>query len=97
MLDIFWRDSTGRTGTATALLEDIAPSGACLQLESPIPLASEVSWRAPRQQFKGHVRYCVYREIGYFVGVEFDSSVRWSSRTFKPQHMLNLQSLVGRR
>ena len=95
MLDVFWKESTGESGKATALLEDISPSGACLQLETPIPLASEIRWSAPKQEFKGHVRYCVYREIGYFVGVEFESAVRWSTKSFKPQHMLNLQTLVA--
>ena len=94
MLEVFWKDSTGTKGKATALLEDISASGACLQVEAAIPLAAEVRWSSPKQEFKGHVRYCVYREIGYFVGVEFDSTVRWSTRRYKPQHLLNLQNLV---
>jgi hypothetical protein len=96
MLEVFWKDSTGQSGRATALLEDISPSGACLQLETAIPLASEIRWTSPKQEFKGHVRYCVYREIGYFVGVEFASAIRWSTKRFKPQHMLDLQRLVGK-
>jgi hypothetical protein len=95
MLEVAWKDSTGKIGKATALLEDISPSGACLQLETAIPLASEIRWTSPKQEFKGHVRYCVYREIGYFVGVEFASAVRWSTRRYKPQHLLNLQNLVA--
>lgn len=95
MLEVSWKDTTGHNGQATALLEDISPSGACLQLETAIPLASEIRWTSPKQEFSGHVRYCVYREIGYFVGVEFASAIRWSSKRFKPQHMLNLQTLVA--
>lgn len=94
MLEVFWRDSTGKSGTATALLEDISPSGACLQLETAIPLASEIRWTSPKQEFRAHVRYCIYREIGYFVGVEFTAPIRWSTERFEPQHMLNLQLLV---
>lgn len=81
MLEVFRKDSSGTRGEATALLEDISPSGACLQLETPIPLASEIRWTSPNQEFKGNVRYCAYREIGYFVGVEFASTVRWSTGT----------------
>jgi len=95
MLEVSWKDSAGESGKAVALLEDISPSGACLQLEVAIPLASEIRWNSPKQEFKGYVRYCVYREIGYFVGVEFTSSVRWSSKRYKPQHLLNLQNLVA--
>ena len=79
---------------AVGLLEDISASGACLQLESAVPLGVEIVWKSPKQQFSGRVRYCVYREIGYFVGVELDSSSRWSKKAFKPQHLLDLQLLL---
>lgn len=95
MMELWWRDSAGECGTATALLEDISGSGACLQLERAIPLGSEVWWNSQKQVFKGWVRYCVYREIGYFVGVEFPSTIRWSSKKFKPQHFLDLEKLVA--
>ena len=96
MLQVSWRDTTGQEGAATALLEDICASGACLQLELPVPLASEIRWASPKQEFQGRVRYCIYREIGYFVGVEFSSDVRWSSRRFRPRHLLDPQRLLAR-
>jgi hypothetical protein len=95
MMEVWWKDSMGKAGQAMALLEDISSSGACLQLETAIPLASEIWWKSPKQEFEGHVRYCVYREIGYFVGVEFASESRWSSKKYKPQHLLNLQTLAA--
>src|ERR1700732_5195397 len=88
MLEIGWKDGTGKVQGTTALLEDICASGACLQLEAPVPLGSEIHWESAKQQFNGYVRYCVYREIGYFVGVEFAPTSKWSKRTFKPQHLL---------
>ena len=94
MVDVCWRDQAGKTQRATALLEDICTAGACLQLETPVPLGSEIRWESPRQEFKGCVRYCVYREIGYFVGVEFTPASQWSKRTYKPQHLLDLQELL---
>ena len=57
-------------------------------------LGSEIHWESPRQQFNGYVRYCVYREIGYFVGVEFTMASRWSRKMYKPQHLLNPQRLL---
>src|SRR5690242_20686579 len=86
MVDVCWTDQSGRKRKATGLLEDISPSGACLQLETAVPLGVTIHWHSPKQQFKGEVRYCVYREIGYFVGVEFESASRWSKKIFKPQH-----------
>lgn len=94
MVELTWKDVGGKTRQGMALLEDISPSGASLQLETPLPLAAEVRWRSPKQEFVGRVRYCVYREIGYFVGVEFAPATRWSKKSFKPQHLLDLQSLL---
>jgi hypothetical protein len=57
-------------------------SGACLQMETAVPLEAEIHWESPQQAFTGRVRYCVYREIGYFVGVEFEPESRWSKETY---------------
>jgi hypothetical protein len=95
MVDVRWKNRTGREQRTTAILEDISSSGACLQVEEAIPLGVEIRWYQPKQEFQGYVRYCVYREIGYFVGVEFDASFKWSKKAFKPQHLLDLQSLVA--
>ena len=94
VVEACWTDSNGETQRANALLEDISHSGACLQFETAIPLGVRLSWGSPKQEFIGEVRYCVYREIGYFVGVEFDLRSKWSKKAFKPQHLLDLERLV---
>jgi hypothetical protein len=94
MVDVRWNERSGKLRRGTALLEDISSSGACLQLEAPIPLGTEIRWMSPRKEFRGYVRYCVYREIGYFIGVEFEPDSRWSKNAFMPQHMLDPQTLV---
>jgi len=94
MVDVSWKDQAGRKTTATGLLEDISPSGACLQMESPIPLGTIIQWRTSDHEFTGSVRYCVYREIGYFVGVEFEGNSRWSKKAYRPQHLLDLKKLL---
>jgi hypothetical protein len=94
MVEIRWRDRSGKQRTATALLEDISTVGACLQLEAPVPLGTEIGWDSPKQFLAGYVRYCVYREIGYFVGVEFGKATRWSKETYRPQHLLDLERLM---
>jgi hypothetical protein len=96
MVAVSWMDKAGRKRAATALLEDISACGACLQFESSVPLGVMLHWSCPNQEFAGEVRYCVYREIGYFVGVEFDPQSRWSKKGYKPQHLLDLQKLVER-
>ncbi|MCC6861796.1 MAG: PilZ domain-containing protein [Bryobacterales bacterium] len=96
LVEIFWRDQAGRSRKATAILEDISLSGACLQLDGPVPLKSAVRIHHPRSKFQGTVRYCVYREIGYFLGIEFGPGCRWSRSRFRPQHLLDLRQLMER-
>lgn len=96
LVDVQWKDKTGRTRKSLANLEDISLSGACLQVEAPIPLHTIVRIAYPKGGLQGTVRYCVYREIGYFLGIEFEAGSRWSQRQFKPQHMLDPRRLVIR-
>ncbi len=93
LVEIHWQDKSGRTRRAVANLEDISLSGACLQLENAIPLRSRVRITHSGGEFDGEVKYCVYKEIGYFLGVKFDSTARWSQKDFKPQHLFDPRRL----
>jgi hypothetical protein len=93
VIEVCWKEGLQRM-QVVALLEDISPGGACLQMESPIPIGSEIIWNSPEQRFTGIVRYCAYREIGYFIGVEFAEGVRWNEEEFEPQHLLNVEELA---
>ncbi len=92
-----WKDAKGRSRRSTALLEDISRRGACLQLEHPIPLGAAVELHCQQQRLAGTVRYCVYREVGYFAGIEFEEGSEWSREQFQPQHLLDLKKLMARR
>ena len=94
LVEVCWKDPKGKSHRTSALLEDISASGACLQTEVPVPVEASVRWRSPKAEFTGRVRYCEYREIGYFVGVEFDAGSKWSRKTFRPQHLLDLKHLL---
>ena len=94
LVDLRYKDQNGRTRRVVANLEDISLSGACLQLDKPIPLGTEVRITYPKGELTGRIRYCVFREIGYFLGVEFDDTNRWSLEQFRPQHMLDPRRLV---
>jgi hypothetical protein len=94
MLEVCWRERSGKERRTTAILEDISTSGACLQLETPAPLGVEIGWRSSKHEFTGIVRYCVFREIGYFVGVEFGAESKWSKQAYQPQHFLDLKKLM---
>ncbi|MBI5283418.1 MAG: PilZ domain-containing protein [Candidatus Solibacter usitatus] len=94
LVDVRWKDTAGRSRRAVANLEDISLSGACLQLDSQVPLNTLVRISYPKGEFSGMVRYCVYREIGYFVGVQFDTGCKWEKHSFKPLHLLDPRTLA---
>lgn len=96
LVDVRWHDGAGKRHKAQAVLEDISASGACLQFETPVPLDVVLHWGSPKKEFCGVVRYCTYREIGYFVGVQFDGTSKWSKKLFWPQHLLDSERLMPR-
>ena len=96
LVDIRWKDQAGRTRHIVANLEDISLSGACLQVERPVPLGTIMLISYPNGELKGKVKYCVFREIGYFLGIEFESGQRWTKQSYRPQHMLDPRRLITR-
>jgi len=96
LVDIQWRDPSGRTRRGVANLEDISLSGACLQVERPVALGCALEISYPNGELSGKVKYCVFRDIGYFLGVEFEQGSRWSQREYRPQHMLDPRRLMSR-
>jgi hypothetical protein len=96
LVNVQWRDEKDRPKKAVANLEDISLMGACLQLDQAIPLNTPVKITVPNGHMVGHCRYCVYREIGYFIGIEFEPGANWSRRSFKPQHMFDPRKLMNK-
>ena len=96
LVDVQWKDQTGRVRRSVANLEDISLSGACLQVERPVPLGTPYRITYPKGVLNGKVKYCVFREIGYFLGIEFETGSRWSRNDFRPQHLLDPRHLVNR-
>jgi len=96
LVNVQWTDATGKLRRAVANLEDISLSGACLQLDLPIPLNTFIRITYPKGHLLGHVRYCVYREIGYFLGIQFEEGSNWSRKLFKPQHLFDPRRLLQR-
>src|SRR5277367_2395143 len=96
LVDIRWRDQAGRLRRGVANLEDISISGACLQMDRPLVLGTFFQISYPNGELTGKVKYCVFRDIGYFLGIEFDNGSRWTEREFKPQHLLDPRRLAIR-
>lgn len=96
LVDVQWKDQAGRTRRSVANLEDISLSGACLQVDQPVALGTKYKINYPKGILNGKVKYCVFREIGYFLGIEFEPGTRWSKEDFQPQHMLDPRRLANR-
>src|ERR1700733_9324610 len=94
MVDVQWKDKSGRIRKGVANLEDISLSGACLQFDQPVPLQTDLRISYPKGELLGKVCYCVHNEIGYFLGIEFGPGCKWSERHFKPQHLLDPRQMV---
>lgn len=94
LVDVRWKDHNGRTRRAVANLEDISLSGACLQLETKVPVGAPMRISYDQGEFAGVVRYCMYKEIGWYVGVQFEPGCRWNEREFRPMHLLDPRSLA---
>jgi hypothetical protein len=95
LVSVAWRESGGPTQQAVANLEDISASGACLQLDDPIPLNTVVRITHTRGELVGRVRYCVYREVGYFLGIRFEPGTRWSRKDYCPLHLFDPRRLLA--
>lgn len=96
LVEIEWQETARRTKKQEANLEDISLSGACLQVESSVPEGMPIRIRHSQGELTGVVQYCVYRDIGYFLGVRFDPGSKWSPKNFRPLHLLDPRRLLKR-
>lgn len=96
LVQVSWKDASGREWKRVANLEDISISGICVQVERPILPGLTVNVSYDHGKFSGIVRYCLFRDIGYFLGIEFDEGCRWSKKHFRPRHLLNPRDLENK-
>ncbi len=60
LIGVHWTDRSGESKLALANLEDISNSGACLQLDAPVPAETVVRLEHADVELEGRVRYCVF-------------------------------------
>ena len=90
---VHWQDSEGNSHQTVGNLEDISVKGMCLQLDLPLDRDIPVVVEIGPIELHGMVRCCYYREIGYFLGVEFQAE-EWTPDKYTPQHLLDLEKLI---
>lgn len=91
LVKVQWKTESEADQSEWAILEDISPSGACLEMENSIASDTAVSLEFPSDCCQARVIYCRFEEIKYLVGVEFEQGYRWSRLKFKPQHLLQFR------
>ncbi len=93
LVEVCW-EYAGRQQRRVANLEDISLCGVCLQMEKKIEPESKVMIRYGDGALVGVVRYCAYRDMGFFIGVELAEDSRWSTQHYKPEHLLDTRELL---
>jgi PilZ domain len=96
LVEVEWRNKSGRLQTCVMNLEDISLSGACVQSDQQVHRGTRLCIHYGNGTLPGIVRYCVYRETGYFLGVEFSGGCKWPTNEFRPKHLLDPRKLVDR-
>ncbi|MSV27739.1 MAG: hypothetical protein EXQ52_03215 [Bryobacterales bacterium] len=95
LLHVCFPDEHGNIVRTSAILEDLSPSGACIQFECPIPVGCRIAIAHPNGELRGVVKYCTFWEIGYYVGLQFDEGCKWSPEDFQPEFSLDLEQLMS--
>ena len=94
LIDVWWMDGSGRQVRPWPTWRISPPSGACLQTDVPVPVETELHICHPQMEFEGRARYCVFRDTGYFSGVQFSNGFEWDARLFQPKHLLDPRELL---
>ena len=95
LVEVIYQDAEGQEQQTTANLDDISTNGVCLVAEEGVPVGTRVEIRHDRGQFVGEIRYCKLREPeGYFLGIEFAEDSHWTTRQFRPMHLLDPRRLA---
>lgn len=93
-MELVWQSESGKQRRSIANLEDISLSGACVQIEREVPPGTAVAINYGDGELLGIVRYCLCKDLGYFLGIELSEASRWSSQHYKPEHLLDPRELV---
>jgi hypothetical protein len=95
VVSVHWRRSGKRARVEDAVLEEIGPDGAVVQLESAVAPRTAVRLECSTAGFDGVVRECRHEAgLGYFAKIVFDAGQRWSVAEYRPEHLLDPADLA---
>ena len=76
------------------MLEEISTAGALLSMTCPVRNGTELRVDCRTCELRGRVVGCREGPGGYFAEIEFPAEQPWSPAQFRPDHLLNPQSMV---
>jgi hypothetical protein len=88
-----WTQEKESFKTEWAILGDISPSGACLEIEEPVPVNAIVELDFGGDRCQAIVQYCKYDKVNYLLGVKFTPEYRWSSNRWEPKHLIQFHQV----
>lgn len=96
LVELIWSDFSGEEKRRIGNLEDISACGMSIQVETAIHVGTHMRILCGERELTGIVRYALYRDDSYFIGVQLDENSRWSVRHFVPQHILDPRQIIDR-
>ncbi len=93
LVEVVWNEGD-RPQRRVANLEDISLSGISLRMDKSSAWGTQIIVRYGDGELVGTVQYCRSGEFGHLMGVQLGQGSRWSSRHFRPNHLLDPRKLV---
>lgn len=94
LVEAIWTDHRGVKCRRVANLEDISLTGVCLQVESAVLPGTPMAVNYGDGKLVGTVRYCLFRDGGHFLGIQLEDGCKWSTKHFRPRHLVDPEKLV---
>jgi hypothetical protein len=82
---------------STVNLEEIWTTGAAIETDDVLETGETVELECGENRFPAAVTLVAKHEFGCRVEMEFPQGVAWSPEVFRPQHMLDPQSLAAKK
>jgi hypothetical protein len=94
LAEVTWRNApTGCVLKEIAVMEDFAPTGACLLMGLPVDRGSGMTIKVGGRTFHGVVQHCRREQSGYLVGVWFPTEDESGTDQYLPEHCLDVSRL----
>ena len=77
-----WRDRSGADNAVNGRVVDVSESGIRIRVPAPIEKGAYVTFHASKVPLHGtgSVKSCRQQGLGYLIGLEFTSGLRWKPK-----------------